>query len=220
MKNHAYLALALAASFATSALAQTIDYGMYPNSRLFTSTNWTVTTARLNGGSAALGTFTGGFTYDFSSKTRSQLLADFTILSGSTLSGTIGTNGSFLSGRFAVSALPTTLSLNTPLFALITTGSSLTTGDFAYIGGSSAVLSPTWLAPDPGNPLGSTIIDLQAANNKVWAGQAVFQNSSDGGITANAASSLAVVPEPSTYALLAMSGIGLAGYVVRRRRRA
>jgi hypothetical protein len=29
-----------------------------------------------------------------------------------------------------------------------------------------------------------------------------------------------VVPEPSTYALLAMSGIALAGYVIRRRRRA
>lgn len=28
------------------------------------------------------------------------------------------------------------------------------------------------------------------------------------------------VPEPSTYALLAMSGIGVAGYVIRRRRRA
>ena len=30
---------------------------------------------------------------------------------------------------------------------------------------------------------------------------------------------LNVVPEPSTYAMLAMAGVGFAGYVVRRRRR-
>ena len=38
--------------------------------------------------------------------------------------------------------------------------------------------------------------------------------------TLASANTVAMVPEPSTYALLAMSGIGLAGYVIRRRRRA
>jgi hypothetical protein len=31
--------------------------------------------------------------------------------------------------------------------------------------------------------------------------------------------SVALVPEPSTYALLALSGLALAGYAARRRRR-
>jgi hypothetical protein len=33
-------------------------------------------------------------------------------------------------------------------------------------------------------------------------------------------STIAVVPEPSTYALLALSGLAFGGYVIRRRRRA
>lgn len=36
----------------------------------------------------------------------------------------------------------------------------------------------------------------------------------------NYTASFTVVPEPSTYALLALSGVALGGYVVRRRRRA
>jgi hypothetical protein len=38
--------------------------------------------------------------------------------------------------------------------------------------------------------------------------------------TATALQSFTVVPEPSTYALLAMSGLAMGGYIVRRRRRA
>jgi hypothetical protein len=43
----------------------------------------------------------------------------------------------------------------------------------------------------------------------------------DGGGTVNAnIQAIATVPEPSTYALLAMGGLALGGYVMRRRQRA
>jgi hypothetical protein len=43
----------------------------------------------------------------------------------------------------------------------------------------------------------------------------------DGGGTVNTtAEKVAVIPEPSTYALLALSGLAFGGYVVRRRQRA
>lgn len=38
--------------------------------------------------------------------------------------------------------------------------------------------------------------------------------------TLSSSNAVSMVPEPSTYALLAMSGVGVAGYVIRRRRRA
>jgi len=49
--------------------------------------------------------------------------------------------------------------------------------------------------------------------NQVSIGEDRFAYFSDGSLNLN------VVPEPSTYALLALSAIGLAGHVVRRRRR-
>lgn len=49
----------------------------------------------------------------------------------------------------------------------------------------------------------------------VTAGQLTW----DGGATANVSvQTIAAVPEPSTYALLALAGVALSGYVARRRR--
>ena len=65
-------------------------------------------------------------------------------------------------------------------------------------------------------------LDLVGASNPAVLGNAGgAQITWDGGGTLNAnVEAIATVPEPSTYALLAMSGLALGGYVVRRRRRA
>lgn len=51
-------------------------------------------------------------------------------------------------------------------------------------------------------------------------GGSVANNQFTSGVGATGGQGFTTVPEPSTYALLAMSGIGMAGYVIRRRRRA
>jgi hypothetical protein len=39
------------------------------------------------------------------------------------------------------------------------------------------------------------------------------------GVLVNSIEVATVIPEPSTYAMLALAGAGFAGYVIRRRRR-
>lgn len=61
---------------------------------------------------------------------------------------------------------------------------------------------------DPGNPV---VLAAVTAAQLTW----------DGGATANvSAQAIAAVPEPSTYALLALSSLAVTGYMIRRRRRA
>lgn len=74
-----------------------------------------------------------------------------------------------------------------------------------------AVLTdPSWTAPTFANNANSISLSL-TANTTAQAGTYSF-NSGNQQIT--------MVPEPSTYALLALSGLALGGYAMRRRRRA
>jgi hypothetical protein len=88
---------------------------------------------------------------------------------------------------------------------------------WALITGSNS----SWLAPDPGNP-GSTAIELSFLNNSVVAagfggpGVGAYFGSSGNTISAGDAN-LTLVPEPSTYALMALGGLVLF-FIVRRRK--
>jgi len=117
-------------------------------------------------------------------------------------------------------------------------------------GVSSFGLFMNTLAPNPNVPISLEFLDSSSTSIDIWStvtGTTAFNNYLDFGLTpsapgtgnysdvkgvivtwANASpetinttmSVVAVVPEPSTYALLAMSGMAFGGYVVRRRRRA
>lgn len=133
-----------------------------------------------------------------------------------------------LEGQFYVPGLSPTYS----------TGATIATGSQYYVwasleGSLSATVAPWtlitgtdsgWFAPNPLDPLGSSLIDLSTAGNFIIAegnnnGSAYFGtpgNKTSGG----EANLVLAVPEPSTYALLALSSLALGGYVMRRRRQA
>jgi hypothetical protein len=117
-------------------------------------------------------------------------------------------------------------------------------------GVSSFGLFMSTAAPNPNVPISLEFLDSSSASIDIWTavtGTTAFNGYLDFGLApsapgsgnysdvkgvivtwANAApetinttmSTVAVVPEPSTYALLAMSGLAIGGYVIRRRRRA
>ncbi|MGA0176789.1 MAG: PEP-CTERM sorting domain-containing protein [Chthoniobacterales bacterium] len=99
-------------------------------------------------------------------------------------------------------------------FAVMVFNSSTTTtipGDtYRIFRGTQASLAlGGWFIPTDGSAIGYT-------TNSANFGASVQQIRDTSWIVASGT----VVPEPSTYALLAMSGIALGGYVIRRRRRA
>ena len=85
----------------------------------------------------------------------------------------------------------------------------------------------TWDSSNGGGVAGSTGVDFYSALTIVTGAAPSFQNIAylqmgwDGGGAINAKVSQfagTAVPEPSTYALLGLAGLALAGYAVRRRR--
>lgn len=70
-----------------------------------------------------------------------------------------------------------------------------------------------WIAPADGSTVSLFAYTL-------GAGGSLPNNQFTSGVGATGGQGFTTVPEPSTYALLAMSGIGMAGYMIRRRRRA
>jgi hypothetical protein len=127
---------------------------------------------------------------------------------GNTLggSGTIGSNLSFASGAKFVFSLNTTMTVNGLVVSFADFGvtdlvgfdSSVPVGVYTIFGGSATIST-------------NGLRNLGEANAYAL-GDGKSAYFSEGSLQLN------VVPEPSTYALLGLAGVALAGYVIRRRR--
>jgi hypothetical protein len=182
---------------------QVFDFGMVAGS-IYTNPAFSTTA----NGSAALGTFPTS--YVFTGKNFSTLFSDFSQLSSSQT-----TSPDWSAGQFYKASIPTSLTLNTQVWALVTTASTLQTGDWAFISGTDA----NWFAPSPTDPLANNIIELSLAGNQVYASSniALFTGNVATAASNDSNLSLNTVPEPSTYALMALGGLALF-FMVRRRK--
>jgi hypothetical protein len=176
-----------------------------------------------NSGSFQLGTFSGytdvaGAGY-FTGKDYATLFAAFTPFSlippSSTPTDAIG--------QFFYSYDTASTSAGTRLFNWAystTTASSSANWSIASgtIGGSGDY-NTAWLAVAPSDTTVNTI-ELGINSNVLYAQSAPATSFSPNTSFDPNGVNLNLVPEPSTYALLALSGLAFGGYVLRRRRRA
>ena len=216
MKKSSVLAITLSLfSFSAASQAAFVDYGL----TLGTFNN-NGTTVASGSGLFELGVFTGyndslGTTY-FTGKDYATLRGSWNAFTGS--GSAIDGSGGFYVG--AVDLLTT--AANTRLFAWgFSTTTASPSANWSIISGTigdSSAYGPVWLAVAPAD-ITVNAIELGTTYNFLYAnssvGNALQANSlAPSELSAN----LSVVPEPSTYALLTLAGIGLCGYVLRKRR--
>ena len=125
-----------------------------------------------------------------------------------------GTNGGGTGGAW------NQLTNNSPVFSTLAGATSTASYTLTL---SSLGLAPNDVfyfdAYSSGDGGGDSAIDALANPNVSvtnWAGPYTSSTTGDGGVGLN---SYQVVPEPTTYALLALGALGLAGYAARRRAR-
>jgi len=136
-------------------------------------------------------------------------LSDVSVLSGGIIGGdgTLGGNLSFASGAKFLFSLTDTLTVN---------GSSVSFGDFGIddlVGLDNTVAEGAYTIIDGSAFISLTNLNNIGLQNAFDLGDGKKAYFSTGSLVVN------VVPEPSTTALLVLSGLGLAGYTIRRRRR-
>jgi hypothetical protein len=213
--------LALAVIVAPQAHSQSIDYGMiagFVQSPLGTDL--------VGGGFQLLGvTPLSGF--NPAGASLSDLLNAANMLSVSNSFTTIDIENP---GQFYTMELPTlwsngnTITGNTQLYILASTSATFSlTAPWALVTGTDT----SWFSPNPTDPFGSSIIEMSLAGNSIIAAGnggpgvgAYFDPDGPGTTVSPGDANVVLVPEPSTYALLVLGGLALAGHVIRRRRRA
>ena len=204
------LTLIAAATLIATASKSMADWGLWDSDRSWIAINnqgttnwssvWNGGTGTFNG--QALGTFTSGQTLDLNAYDIKSWKNGGSDVSGGTLSWTVYETGN-----------RTNLTWNTVNLGFI---SDLGSGNQKWGFGPTNI-----------SILAAPIVSFSGSNNYTFEFYAAVNGLSPDGTAydnnnnapSNYSATFATVPEPSTYALLALSATGVAGYVIRRRRR-
>jgi len=197
-----------------SAGAQAIDFGM--SGGLVQSPAGT--SLPINTGAFQLYVTNGVFTPNTAS-TLSDITSNMLLVIDS-FTQTDGAGTFYLGGVF-----PATNGGNIP------TGTSLyllasTSATFSFSSPWALFNNINWTSPNPSDFFAQTFIELSDAGTTIVSagnggpGIGAFFGTSGTSVNPADGTNVVLVPEPSTYALLVLGGLALAGHVIRRRRRA
>jgi PEP-CTERM motif len=204
--------------FGSSLQAQTIDYGMTA------MTVQSPASTPLVGGGFQLLAVTPSSGYNPAGATLADLLntSNMLTVSNSFTTINVANPGQFYQAGLApIFSTGATIAGGTKLYILASTSATFElTAPWALVSGTNV----NWLSPVPTDPFGFSGIELSLTGNSIVAGVGASWSPPGSGdpltVSDPAGSSLILVPEPSTYALLSLAGMALGGYMIRRRRRA